>query len=210
VPRALPLERSLQTAVRAPEPLGTVEAGRYRHTWTGVEFNVPGDWIVDGTYLSSDSGQQVQMRDPSSSVTMSVWMIKEKRAAADVATQLAGAPAEKVNQRQNLGYNAPGLVKGSYEIPAYTIQSLTIGGRQATMAVGNYLSILGERMLSRGRGGDVRIAPAEPQEPVAMNEYMAWIYSEDTRAFFFGRAKASDLPQFQPAFDEVILSAFVP
>ena len=43
-----------------------------------------------------------------------------------------------------------------------------------------------------------------------MNEYMAWIYTENTRAFFFGRVRTVDLLEFRPYFDQIIQSAIVP
>jgi hypothetical protein len=198
-----------------PEPLGTVENGRYRHTWTGVEFTVPEGWLVEGTYMSSDSGQQTQLRDPKSRVTMSVWMIKEKRAAADVVAELAGAPGEKVNQRQNLGYNIPGMVSGTYDIPKETIQLMSIGGRQAVMAVGEYYNSRDPVALVRWNELSKRglVPPSHPgpeQDPISMNEYMAWIYTENTRAFFFGRVRTVDLLEFRPYFDQIIQSAIVP
>ncbi len=212
--QASPVQQTQRFVGGEPEPLATVENGRYRHTWTGVEFNVPEAWVVEGTYMSSDSGQQTQLRDPKSVVTMSVWMIKEKRAASEVAAQLAGAPAEKVNQRQNLGYLIPGMVSGSYAIPKDTIHSMSIGGRQAVMAVGEYTGrdpVAANRWGELWRRGLVPRSQSEPrQDPVTMNEYMAWIYTENTRAFFFGRVRTAELVEFRPYFDQIIQSAIVP
>jgi hypothetical protein len=190
---AVTVEGRRQIVVHHPDPLGMVEAGRYRHTWTGVEFTVPEGWVVDETFLSSDSGQQVQLRDPKSRASMSVWMIKEKRAPTDIVVQLAEAPAEKVNQRQNLGYLAPGMVRGTYSIPKETIQPQIVDGQQAMMAVGAYQAL----------------APTS-RDPVEMTEYMTWVYTEDTRAFFFGRVSTADLPEFRQTFDGIIFSAQIP
>jgi hypothetical protein len=43
-----------------------------------------------------------------------------------------------------------------------------------------------------------------------MNEYMAWIYGENSRVFFYARVPADDLPELRPVFDQLVNSAVVP
>jgi hypothetical protein len=196
------------------EPLATVENGRYRHRWSGIEFDVPQGWEAGVTGPSSDFGEQVALTHRESNVSMSVWMIKEETPADMVAVRLEGAPAEKVRQRHG-GYLVPGMVQGTYQIPPHTVQSMWIGGRQALLAIGEYTAGAVVRnsvtvVSAKGESRRVLARRLEPGDASPMNEYMTWIYTEQSRAFFFARVNAADLNQFRPLFDQIIQSAIVP
>jgi hypothetical protein len=64
-------------------------------------------------------------------------------------------------------------------------------------------------MTVRGKHGMVAIADFV-EEGTPMIEYLTWIYTEKTRAFFFTRVKAAEFQRLRPSFDQVIISAAVP
>jgi len=74
----------------------------------------------------------------------------------------------------------------NYAMRPESIQLTTINGRQAIRAVADFV------------------------EGVNMTEIMAWIYTEQTRAFFHARVPTEDVSGFQPRFEQVIQSAQVP
>jgi hypothetical protein len=74
-----------------------------------------------------------------------------------------------------------------YTIRPGSVDSTWIGGRQALRAIADY--------EEKGR---------------AMSESLTWIYTERTRAFFFARAEAEEMPAFQTHFDQIIYSANIP
>jgi hypothetical protein len=43
-----------------------------------------------------------------------------------------------------------------------------------------------------------------------MAEFMTWIYTENSRLFFFSRLPADKLEQLKPEFDTIVSSAIVP
>lgn len=166
---------------------GTVEQGRYRHLSSGITFDLPLGWTASDTYPSSDGGDMVTLTDLATRRSINVWMIKEETPAAQVAARVTAAAAEKIRQRHS-GYGIPGMVDPqTYDIPQHSVHVTAINGRQATVAVGQYLS---------GR------------EP--MNELMAWIYTSQSRAFFFARVRVDELAPLRPYFDQVVHSAIIP
>lgn len=187
-----------------PEPpavvLGVVEGGRYRHVASGITFQVPTGWKTSATMLSSDEGHLVRLSDGSR--TINVWMIKEPTPATELEARVAGAPAEKVRQR-HAGYGVPGLPESrvhTYQIPAETVRPIVVNGRAGIVAIASYVGF-----------------PMEPLEPFRspeglheMREYMTWIYTPESRAFFFSRVLADEVPLLQPVFEQVVNSALVP
>jgi hypothetical protein len=174
---------------------GTVEQGRYRHLSSGITFDVPPGWTASDTYPSSDGGDMVTLTDLATRRSINVWMIKEETPAAQVAARVAAAPAEKIRQRHS-GYGIPGMLDPrTYDIPQHNVHATAINGRQASVAVGQYLA-----------GSD--LPGVTWREP--MNELMTWIYTSQSRAFFFSRVRVDDLPPLRPYFDQVVHSAIVP
>ena len=74
-----------------------------------------------------------------------------------------------------------------YAIRPGSVESPWIGGRKALRAVADY--------------------EANGQQ---MSETLTWIDTEQTRVLFLARGLASEIPAFQPHFDEIIYSAVVP
>ena len=166
---------------------GSVEQGRYRHLSSGITFDLPTGWTASQTYPSSDGGDMVTLTEGATGRAINVWMIREETPAAQVAARVTGAAADKVRQRHS-GYGIPGMLDPrTYDIPQHSVHATAINGRQASVAVGQYLA---------GR------------EP--MNELMTWIYTAQSRIFFFSRVKVDDLPSLRPHFDQIVHSAIIP
>jgi len=164
-------------------PLATVQNGRYHHNLTGVEFQVPPDWKVQGTMPSSDDGEMVGLSDSVfPSANANVWMIQENIAAADIPARLKGAVDEKIRQRHGGYGNYP-----DWQPRPGTIQMRVVGGKPAISLLADYT-----------------------QNGEKMTEFDTWVFSGKTRAFFFAQAPASDMPAFQPRFEQIISSAIVP
>lgn len=185
---------------------GTVEQGRYHHFSSGITFDLPPGWTAGQTYASSDGGDMVTLTDEATKRSINIWMIKEETPAAQVAARVAGAPAEKLRQRHS-GYGILGMLDDrTYDIPQQTVQPTLINGRQAMVAVGTYLGTPLERFA--GRWFDPSELSRAPIEP--MNEYMTWIYTPQSRAFFFARVRVDDVPQLRPYFEQLVYSAVIP
>jgi hypothetical protein len=171
-------EARRRVAVR--KPLGTFDGRTYRHTRTGLSFDVPVGWKVHGTGPSSDNGEMVTISAVDPAAYVAVWMIPEKNDSASIEERLDASPLEKVQQRQ--GFNEYQLREGS-------IQRVFINGRAAMVAVADYTVMDGTR---------------------AMAEYMTWIYTERTHTFFFTRVHADELERLRPQFDGLVYSAIIP
>lgn len=196
-PPVVPAERA---AVPREARLGAVDQGRYRHFSSGITFDLPPGWTASETYPSSDGGEMVTLTQEGTKRSINVWMIKEDTPAARVAERVAGAPAEKIRQRHS-GYGIPGMHDAStYEISPQSVQPTMINGQQAMIAVGTYL---GTPLEPYGVASERRAA-------VKMNEYMTWIYTQQSRAFFFARVPDGDLPELRSAFEQLVYSAIVP
>jgi hypothetical protein len=183
---------------------GAVENGRYRHFSSGMTFDLPPGWTAGATYASSDGGDMVTLTHEATKRSINVWMIKEETPDAQVAARVAGAPANKLEQRHS-GYSIPGMLDDrTYDIPKETVQPTLINGRHAIVAVGKYLGIPLERA---GNGGFTRQSPADT---APMNEYMTWIYTPHSRAFFFARVPVDDLWMLRPDFELLVYSAVIP
>lgn len=197
-----PVVAADRAAVPRETGLGAVDRGRYRHFSSGITFDLPPGWTASQTYPSSDGGDMLTLTHEATKRSINVWMIKEDTPAARVAERLAGAPAEKVRQRHS-GYGIPGMHGAhTYEISPQSVQPTMINGQQAMIAVGTYLGVPLESLPT----GVV----SEPRASVRMNEYMTWIYTQQSRAFFFARVPEGYLPELRPAFEQLVYSAIVP
>jgi hypothetical protein len=181
--RRLATARTQRKFVAEHPLLATVDAGTYRHTWTGTTFDVPEGWKLRGTGPSSDDGEMVSFSTSDPSVeSVAVWMKKDSTAPDKVAARLDGAPVEKIGQRREQGYE-------DYQIREGSLQHLSIGGQPALFAIGDF----------RQQGSD---------RP--MSEYLMWIYTEKSRVFFFARVPAEGFEQLRRQIDAMVNSAIVP
>ena len=190
--------------IMSGEKRGAVENGKYRHFSSGITFNLPPGWTASETYPSSDGGDMVTLTHEATKRSINVWMIKEETPEAQVAARVAGAPANKLEQRHS-GYGIPGMFDDrTYDIPKETLRPMLVNGREAIVAVGRYLGIHQE--YADGSA----FAPRPPAGPEPMNEYMTWIYTAHSRAFFFARVRVDDLWMLRPDFDLLVNSAVIP
>jgi len=111
-------------------PPGTVAAGRYRHTRTGLSFSLPRTWVVRGTAPSSDDGEMVRITAVEPGADVAVWMIPEGNDAQSIEHKLDGSPAMKLNARRGTYKN--------YRYRPDSIQRLTINGKAAMMAIADF------------------------------------------------------------------------
>jgi hypothetical protein len=199
---ASPPAGALATQVFPEKPRAIADQGKYRHLASGITFDLPAGWHAGETWPSSDGGDQVSLTDEATKRTISVWMIREDVPANQVAEQVAGRPAEKLRQRHS-GYGIPGMLESqTYEIPADTVQPGLINGRQAIIAIGRYQGVPLENLYPSSRP---MTSGTEP-----MFEYMTWIDTQKSRAFFFARVPVNDLPLLRPTFDQLVRSAVFP
>ena len=89
---------------RASEKYATFDGRTYRHTLTGLTFDVPPGWRVEGTGPSSDNGEMVTLFSATRGARISVWMIPE--------TNNAGSIEEKLNRY--MGYVLDGHLTSHY------------------------------------------------------------------------------------------------
>jgi hypothetical protein len=190
-----PVPKPEEARVEPPLERGLVENGRYRHVASEITFDLPPGWSAGMTFPSSDDGDMVGLTDGTRSIN--VWMIKEATPADQVAARVAGAPAEKVRQRHS-GYTIPGMSDaGTYQIDPDTVKPMMLNGRFAIVAIGSYLGL---PMDSSQRTAG----------PSQMREYMTWIYTQQSRAFFFARVPVDDLPTLRLVFEQIVNSAVIP
>lgn len=200
------LARLLLPAQRPPQPppvvmgtsvlpampdRGVVEGNRYRHPGTGIVFDVPPGWKAGPTGPSSDDGDGMTMTNGTHSIH--VWMIREETPPDQVAARVAAAPARKIEQRRS-GYAIPGMRDAStYHIPDGAIFPMTLNGRHAMVAIAEYVGW-------------------EPGSLHDMREYMAWIYTSQSRLFFHSRFRMTlpDLKTVAGAFDQLLHSVSIP
>jgi hypothetical protein len=174
-----------------PPALGEVVRGVYLHRRTGIAFEVPTGWKVEGTYPSSDNGEQVYINIPHAGPSRlpaqaSVWMIQFP-APIDEATidqLLDDAAGFKARQRaqNDTGWR---LIEG----PDGRVSGrLTVGGKQAVSAHAEY--------WVDGR---------------AMIETMTWVITNKSRAFFSLKMTAEDFYDgLLVPFHTMVQSARVP
>jgi hypothetical protein len=163
------------------EPLGTFDGRTYRHTWSSMTFAVPEGWKLNATVPSSDNGEMAIFSSNDLAADIQVWMIKEKTPRDSVSTRLDNAPILKLRSRTN--------EFDDYRLREGSVQRVFVGGQQAVVATADFVS------------GDAK---------VPMAEYMTWIYTENSRAFFFSRLPADKLDALKPEFDMMVSSAIVP
>lgn len=124
-----------------PSALGEAGSGVASHRRTGISFGVPRGWKVEGTYPSSDNGEQVYISIPHPGPSTlpaqaSVWMIQVPVPIdeATIEERLDDAPHFKARQRAQDGTGWR-LIEGS---DGRVSGRLTVGGEQAVSAHADY------------------------------------------------------------------------
>jgi hypothetical protein len=111
-------------------PLGTFDGRTYRHTRTGLSFNLPPRWVVTNTHPSSNDGEGVNIAAVEPEAQVAVWMIPEGNDAQSINEKLDGSPAMKLADRKGTHPN--------YRYRPGSIQRLVINGKPAMMVIADY------------------------------------------------------------------------
>jgi hypothetical protein len=167
----------------APPASGSVESGRYHNDQTGLEFDLPSGFSVrDTANYINNNGWQTTITDSqrSNAPIAAVWMAKislpEKRIPSVLDAQIPAKIARRTSP------NRP------YEIPADSIQKISINGRQAIKAIGRFQQPDGQKIA----------------------ELLTWIITENTEVHFYSMIPVDMLPDVQWRFDQMVQSATVP
>jgi hypothetical protein len=165
----------------APPASGSVQNGRYHHDQTGLEFNVPVGFSVQGTYnyMNNNGWQAILIDSEDHKLNFAVWMAKRSFPANVVPTILAKQVPAKIARRKGLT---------GYQIPAESIQKMSINGQQAVKATASYQNSDGQKMT----------------------ELLTWITTEHTDVHFYAMVPTSSVPDLQWRFDQMVQSAMVP
>lgn len=162
---------------------GSVENGRYHNDQTGLEFDLPPGFSVRDTAIYMDNnGWQATLTDSqrSNAVIAAVWMNNASLPAQRIPSIVDAQIPAKIARRTSPNYR--------YEIPADSIQKISINGRQAIKAMGRYQRPDGQKMV----------------------ELLTWIITEHTEVHFYSMIPVDMLPDVQWRFDQMAQSATVP
>ncbi len=162
-----------------PPASGSVQNGRYHHDQTGLEFNLPVGFSVQGTdnYMN-DGWQAILIDSEDHNARVAVWMAERSFPANVVPTILASQVPAKIARRKRLT---------GYEIPAESIQKISINGQQGLKATARY-EAAGKKMT----------------------ELLTWITTEHTDVHFYAMVPTSSAPDLEWRFDQMVQSAIVP
>jgi hypothetical protein len=158
----------------------TFDNGRYRHA--GIELEVPPEWQYGGTLPDENPADDTaHWNDPQTGVSLYVWLSRRKAAPEDLDALFASALSDKAVQRERQGFRR-------WQIRPESVEHVSIGGRQAVVAVADFES----------RSGAARV------------ERLTWIYTRESRVLFFATMSPGQVDAFTPAFDRVARSANLP
>jgi hypothetical protein len=164
----------------APPASGGVQNGRYHHDQTGLEFNLPAGFSVQGTYNYMNDGWQAIVTDSEDhNLNFAVWMAKRSFPANVIPTILARQVPAKIARRKGLTV---------YQIPAESIQKISINGQQAVKATASYQNPDGQKMT----------------------ELLTWITTEHTDVHFYAMVPTNSVADLQWRFEQMVQSATVP
>jgi hypothetical protein len=167
----------------APPASGSVENGRYHNDQTGLEFELPpGFSLRDTANYINNNGWQATITDSqrSNALVAAVWMAKRSLPEKRIPSILDGEIPAKIARRTDPNH--------PYEIPADSIQKISINGRPAISAIGRYQQTDGQKMA----------------------ELLTWIVTEHTEVHFYAMVPVDILPDVQWRFDQMVQSAMVP
>jgi len=109
--------------------LGSVNGNKYQNKLTGIEFEMPSGWMLEGDGPSSDNGQMVMFGEPHyPKAFLAVWTKPDPTAPADIPARLQHDMERKHEDRTDLtGWTLrPGTMRYS------------VGGLEALMATADY------------------------------------------------------------------------
>jgi hypothetical protein len=168
---------------------GVIENGRYHDRWSGVEFDLPSGWFIQGnTPDRNNPGGLTGFADPSGkAMILTAWMFKTDTDPENIPKLLSRVVAGKIAQRA--GQAPPGayIVVPNYKIRDGSVEQTSIGGHPAVRAIGEW-----------------------EQNGKSFAEFLTWIYTEHTRTHFVLRAAAENLPPLQAPLEQILQSAKIP
>ncbi len=166
----------------APPASGSVKNGRYHNDQTGLEFDLPAGFSVRDTenYMNNNGWQATIVDSQRPDARIAVWMAKislaEKRIPSIVDAQIPAKIARRT------------IPDHPYQVPADSIQKMSINGRQAIKAIGRYERPDGQKMA----------------------ELLTWIITEHTDVHYYAMIPADVLPEIQWRFDQMVQTAMAP
>jgi hypothetical protein len=181
-------QRRLVLAAATPEAAHSPAAGEPLGTFDGRTYRHT--WSA--ATFAVPEGWKFNGTGPSSDHgEMAMFSSKDLGADINVWMIKEKTPRDGVSARLD---NAPMLKLGDrvgfegYHFRAGSIQRVYVGTQPAVVATADFI----------GEAG------------MPMAEFMTWIYTENSRVFFFSRVPADKLDQLKPDFDTIVSSAIVP
>jgi hypothetical protein len=190
VPLVLARVVATGSAVAVPAGLGgVIENGRYHDRWSGVEFDLPSGWYIQGnTPDRTNPGGLTTFADPSGkAMILTAWMFKTETDPENIPKLLSRVVAGKIAQRAGEAPPGPYIVVPNYKIREGSEQQTNIGGHPAVRAIGEWT-----------------------QNGKSFAEYLTWIDTEHTRTHFVLRATADNLPALEGPLDQILQSVRIP
>jgi hypothetical protein len=193
---------------------------RYTHRATGVSLTAPAGWKLDGDTPSSNAGDMVMFTSSGfASDILSVWLKAAPTApGTDILAQLRKDMEVKGKDRTSYA---------GWKVRPESVRTWVAAGQPALSAVADYSEGGAITAVTSANGqteftapsitvqsfnGQPAVYTARASGPASekMVEYMIWVRSLATHAFFFGRAKAADLAALQSGMDQLAATAVVP
>lgn len=157
------------------------ENGHYRQA--GIAFDVPAGWTYNGTGAGETPfDEAANWTDPQTGLRFYAWVSVRKAASEQLPTLIANAVPNKTRQRAQERYQR-------WQVRPDSVQRTDIGGHPALMALADY--------VSRPKG-DPKV------------EYLAWIFTPQSRVIFSAATPPEQLTTFQPVFERIVRSATLP
>jgi len=212
------------------------EPYQYKHYLTGVELNAPAGWKIEGDTDSSGGGEMVTFSSSNlKSDTLAVWLKPSAGGnSADIARQLRASLDRKGQDRDGFegwkvrlesvkmqtlaGHQALSAIADYSETsgrvlllapPADSAGLVAVpvgGGTAATTVQSRHIAVDGGNILTTLPA----VVTTFPNASDKMVEYMIWVRSPKTQAFFFGRANAIDLAALESGLDQLAATAVIP
>jgi hypothetical protein len=151
-----------------------------RYRQAGIVFDVPAAWMYEGTVAAETPADETAHWIDPQSGAYFSAWLSKRKAAPEDISALV-ASAVSNKTRQREREGYRG-----WRVRPGSVQQTSIGGHQAVVAVADF-------------GSDT------PKV-----ECMAWIFTPESRIFFFASLSADKLITFQPAFDRIVHSANLP
>jgi hypothetical protein len=168
------------------EPAGVLQNGRYHHTLSGVEFDLPFGWSLGQTRLVDGDPREVTvLHDPDNkAIFVSASMVPAETPVASIPEALSKTVPHLLERR---GSGSGVHAAKNYKIRDGSVEESFIGGHQALRAIGDY-----------EQGGQ------------NISELLVWIFTEHTRTFFFAKTLSNDLDSLRVPFEQLVQSARIP